>query len=52
MKFHFYQNDRSEITPAMSFISGCTCKQLQEIDQTPYWKYFISLEMKSHVNTL
>ena len=53
MIFHFCQNDRNEITPATSFISGCvSCKQLQEIDQTPNWKYFTSPEMKSHVNTL
>ena len=29
-----------------------SCKQLQEIDKTPKCKYFISPEMKSHVNTL
>ena len=29
-----------------------SCKQLQEIDQTPKNKYLISPEMKSHVNTL
>ena len=23
MKFHFCQNDRNKVTPAMSFISGC-----------------------------
>ena len=30
---------------------GISCKHLWEIDQTLRWKYFISFEMKSHVNT-
>ena len=42
MKFHFFQN---EITPAQ-WVS------FRSIDQTPNWKYFVSLEMKYHVNTL
>ena len=29
-----------------------SCKQLQEIDHTPQWKYFTLPEMKPHLNTL
>ena len=50
MKFYFCQNNRIEITP-VSF-PVVSCKQLQEIDQTPKWKYFTSPKMKSHVSTL
>ena len=49
MKFHFCQNDHNKITPVMSFISGYF---METIDQTPNSNYFISLEIKSHVNTL
>ena len=51
MKFHFCQNDRNELSPAMSFISVLSCKQFY-IDQTARWKYFLTPKMKTHVNTL
>ena len=38
-----FQKDSNTITVAMSFTL---------IDQTPNWKHFISLEMKSHFNIL
>ena len=52
MKFHFCQNDRNEITPVMSLNSGYFIfKQLREIEETPNWKYFISSEIISPLNT-
>ena len=47
MKLHFCQNVLNEITAR-----GISCKQLQEIDQTPILKHSISHEISSHANTL
>ena len=52
MKLHFCQNNQSEITPEKVLFWGISCKQLQDIDQAPNWKYFVLPKMKSHVNTL
>ena len=52
MKFSLCQNDRNEKYPKGVSFPGISCNQLKVTDQTPDWKYFISTEMKSHVNTL
>ena len=52
MKFHFCQNDRNEITPAMSFTSGCIMLNSYKKLTRHRNENIISPEMKSHVNSV